>query len=128
AAFVFQLANTTGKVNFTMDFSLQSLDASSQRTTTWRVDYGMGSNPTVFSIPTTVGTMTTGGSSFTNDSIHVDFGSALDNISGVVTIRIVAVTVSAGSNNRPTTGIDDLVLSWEDPTAKTISVSTTNIN
>ncbi len=50
-AFVFQIANTTGKINFTLDFSLQSLDASSTRTTTWLVEYGLGSNPTSFTVP-----------------------------------------------------------------------------
>ena len=128
AAFVFQIANTSGKINFTLDFNLQSLDAGSARTTTWRVDYGLDINPSSFTVPVTTGTLTTGGNTFSNNPIHVDFGNALDNQSGVITIRIVAVTPSSGSGNRPSTGIDDFTLTWEDPTAKTISLSTAAIN
>jgi hypothetical protein len=127
-AFVFQIANTSGKVNFTLDFNLQSLDASSPRTTTWRVDYGFGVNPSTFVIPSTTGTLTTGGNTFSNNVIHVNFGNALDNQPGVITIRIVTVSPSSGTGNRASTGIDDFTLSWEDPTAKTLSLNTTAIN
>ena len=127
-AFVFQLANTSGKINFALDFNLQSLDATSPRITTWRVDYGFGVSPSSFTVPVTTGILTTGGNSFTNNPVHVDFGNALNDQSGIVTIRIVAVTPSSGSGNRPSTGIDDFTLTWEDPTAKTISLSTAAIN
>ena len=127
-AFVFQIANTSGKINFTLDFNLQSLDASSPRITTWRVEYGLGVNPSSFIIPTTTGTLTTGGNTFANNPIHVNFGNALDNQSGIITIRIVALTPTSGSGNRPSTGIDDFTLSWEDPTAKTITLDATAIN
>jgi trimeric autotransporter adhesin len=128
AGFVFQIANTSGKINFTLNFNLQSLDASSPRITTWRVDYGFGVNPASFVVPTTTGTLTTGGNTFSNDPIHVEFGNALDNQSGVITIRIVAVAGSSGSGNRPSTGVDDFTLTWEDPTAKTFSLDATAIN
>jgi len=125
AAFVFQVANSTGKINFTMDFNLQSLDVTSPRVTTWRVDYGFGVNPSSYTIGAATGTFTTGGSSFSNNPVHVDFGNALDNQSGIITLRIVTLTGTTGSGNRPTSAIDDFKLSWEDPTAKTISLSTT---
>ena len=128
AAFVFQIANTSGKINFALDFNLQSLDATSPRITTWRVDYGFGVSPSSFIVPATTGLLTTGGNSFTNNPIHVDFGNALNDQSGIITIRIVAVTPSSGSGNRPSSGIDDFTLTWEDPTAKTISLSTATIN
>ena len=128
AGFVFQIANTSGKINFTLDFNLQSLDATSPRITTWRVDYGFGTNPCSFIVPTTTGNLTTGGNTFSNSPVHVDFGNALDNQSGVITIRIVSLTGSSGSGNRPTTGIDDFTLNWEDPAAKTFSLNTTAIN
>lgn len=124
AAFVFQLANTTGKINFTLDLSLQSLDAASTRTTTWRIDYGIGENPGY----TVLNSFTTGGATFSNTPVHIDFGNALDDISDVVTIRVVAITPSTGSGTRPTTAIDDLTLQWEDPLAKTISINTTALN
>lgn len=128
AAFVFQVANTTGKINFTLDFNLQSLDVNSERVTTWRVDYGFGVNPTVFTPATTTGELTTGGLSFTNNPVHVDFGSALDNKTGVVTIRVVALSASSGANNRPSSAVDDLTLNWEDPNAETLSLSATTLN
>jgi hypothetical protein len=128
AGFVFQIANTSGKINFTLDFNLQSLDASSPRITTWRVDYGFGTNPSSFIVPTTTGTITTGGNNFSNNPVHVDFGNALDNQSGIVTIRILSLTGSSGSGNRASTGIDDFTLTWEDPAAKTFSLNATAIN
>jgi hypothetical protein len=127
-AFVFQVANTSGKINFTLDFNLQSLDATSPRITTWRIDYGFGINPSSFVVPTTTGTLTTGGNTFANNPIHVDFGNALDDQSGVITVRIVTVTPTSGSGNRASTGIDDFTLTWEDPTAKTFSLNATAIN
>jgi hypothetical protein len=89
------------KINFNLDFNLQSLDAGSPRITTWRVEYGLGVNPSTFILPTTTGTLTTGGTTFSNNPIHVNFGNALDNQSGIVTIRIVSLTPTSGSGNRP---------------------------
>jgi len=128
AAFVFQIANTSGKINFTLGFNLQSLNASSPRITMWRVDYGFGINPSSYVVPNTTGTLTTGGNTFANNPVHVNFGNALDNQSDIITIRIVALTPSSGSDIRASTGIDDFALTWEDPTAKTISLSTAAIN
>ncbi|MFD2921663.1 choice-of-anchor D domain-containing protein [Terrimonas rubra] len=129
AAFVFQIANTANKVNFTLDFLLQSLDASSPRTTTWAVQYGIGLNPTSFVTPASVtGNLTTGGSNFGVNPIHVDFGSALDDIAGVVTIRIAALTGSSGTGNRPSSAIDDFTLNWQSPTDKTISTSVSSLS
>jgi hypothetical protein len=79
-------------------------------------------------VPVTTGILTTGGNTFSNNPVHVDFGNALDDQPGIVTIRIVAITNSTGANNRPSTGIDNFNLTWEDPTAKTLSLSTAAIN
>ena len=129
SAFVFEVANTTGKTNFALSFKLQSLDSTSMRTTTWAVDYGTGASPTTF---TTVGPTATTGPVFSNNTLTVSFGSALDNQSGPVWIRIAelnATTLPAGvtSGNRPTTAIDDFSLSWSTPTATTpvLTVSAT---
>ncbi|KAI9445720.1 hypothetical protein F5148DRAFT_1346432 [Russula earlei] len=113
-AFVFQFTNTTGKTNFAMNFQLQSLDSSSTRTTTWRVDYGFGTAPTTFTQATNVtGTLTTGNSLFTNNNVNVAFGNALDNQSGNVWIRIVELAATVGSGTRATTGIDDVKFTWQ---------------
>lgn len=113
AAFIFQIANTTGMYNFKLHFNLQSLDTSSSaRTTTWMVDYGFGSSPTLFTPVTTTGTMTTGGYVWSNNGIDVDFSTALDNNPSQVNIRIVTLLFSSGSGNRASTAIDDYSLSW----------------
>ncbi len=120
SALEMQLANTTGFTNFSMSFKLQSLDASSPRTTTWRVDYGFGTSPTSFtSVTTSPVTITTGTTTFTNTDVTINFGSALDNINQPVWIRIATLTATTGSGNRPTTGIDDLVLNFTGGTSCT---------
>jgi hypothetical protein len=118
AAFVFQIANTTGKSNFQLSFKLQSLDTSSPRTTTWIVDYASGASPTVFTpVTTSPAALVTGNKIFSNTGVTVDFGTALDNISDVVYIRVVTVKKSIGSGNRASTAIDDWSLSWSGTSA-----------
>lgn len=115
AAFAFQLANTTGKTNLRMEFLLQSLDGVSAagRTTTWRVDYGIGNDPSTFTTVTTApATLTTAFGTFSNTPVTVDFGSALDNINQRVWIRIVALTPTTGGGNRASTGVDDVKFIW----------------
>ena len=116
AAFALQLANTSGFSHFNLSFKLQSLDTSSPRVTTWKVDYGFGASPTSFMIAPAVGTMTTGGNTFSNNTVNVDFGSALDNQAGPVWIRIVAHDPSTGSGNRPSSAIDDFSLTYNNTT------------
>ncbi|MCZ4223302.1 CehA/McbA family metallohydrolase [Pedobacter rhodius] len=112
-AFVFQLANTTGKTSLRLTLNLQSLDATSTRQATWRIDYGFGATPTTFTTAaTTTGTFTTGASTFTNNVITADFGNALDNYSGPIWIRIVTLATTTGANIRPSTAIDNFSLSF----------------
>ncbi len=113
AAFVLQIANTTGFNNFSLQFNLQSLDPLSPRVTTWRVDYGTGATPTSFILVTSnPANPTTGGTTFNNTPVTVNFGSALDQIADNVWIRIVALNASTGSSNRATSAIDDVVLTY----------------
>ncbi|KQM72525.1 hypothetical protein ASE74_23265 [Pedobacter sp. Leaf216] len=111
-AFVFQLANTTGKTGFKLSFNLQSVDATSPRTATWRIDYGIGAAPSTFTAATTTGTLTTGNNLFTNNVVNVDFGNALDNNANTIWIRIVSLNTTTGSGNRPSTAIDNFNLSF----------------
>ncbi len=111
ASFVFQIANTTGKTNVQLQFLLQSLDNTIGRTTTWTVDYALGDNPTSFTAATPTGTMTTAGT-FTNNTINVNFGGALDNKSQKVWIRVSTFSATTGSGSRPSTAIDDFRVSW----------------
>jgi hypothetical protein len=122
AAFVLKLNNTIGHKTFNLAFKLQSLDTSSSRVTTWTVDYAVATSatvtPTAFTPIAATGTMTTGGNTFSNDTIGVNFGTALDNKAFPVYIRIVALTPSTGLGNRPSSAIDDYRLTYiPDPNA-----------
>jgi hypothetical protein len=113
ASFTFHLSSTRGMSNLAIGFRLEALDSMSPRVTPWTIDYGIGVNPLVFTpITTTTGTLTTGGNSFTNDSITATFGTVLDSIDQDVYIRISTLASSTGSGNRTTTGIDDFTLTW----------------
>jgi hypothetical protein len=114
AAFAFQLANTNGKTNVQLEFKLQSLDASAAgRTTTWKVDYGIGANPNTFtSVTTSPAVLTTACGTFANTTVTVNFGSALNNVNQPIWIRLVTLTSTSGSGNRPSTGIDDVKFTW----------------
>jgi hypothetical protein len=113
--FVFELTNTTGRNNLVMNFKLQSLDPSSPRTVTWKVQYAVGDNPAAgdfVDVTNVTGTLTTGNSLFSNNTINATFPAAVNNQSTKVWVRIVALTASTGSGNRPTTAIDDVVFTW----------------
>lgn len=114
SSFLFELANTSGKNNFQMSFLFQSLDATpGGRTATWRVEYAVGDTPSSFTAVTTApATITTNVGTFASTPVTVNFGSALNNLSQKVWIRIVTLTATTGSNNRPSTAIDDLQLTW----------------
>ena len=116
AAFVLSLANTAHQRNLQLSFELQSLDTSSARTTHWLVDYAIGATPTAF-IPatTTTGVWTTGNHTFSNNTVTVDFGTALDMSTQPVYIRIVTLVYSSGSGNRASTAIDNFNLTWMPP-------------
>jgi hypothetical protein len=116
ASFVFEINNTVGKSNMTLEFLLQSLDNTSGRVTTWTVDYATGDSPTSFTALAPTGTLTTGGATFSNNTISVALPAALNNLNQKVWIRIITLTAaptSASSNtNRATTAIDDFKISW----------------
>lgn len=122
AAFVMQIANTADRNSFQLKFQIQSLDASSPRTTKWQVQYAYGNNPTAFTnLITSPEIISTGGETFSNTEINLDFGSAIDNINQPVWIRIVALANSTGGGNRTTTAIDDVELTWTNGPATTVS-------
>jgi hypothetical protein len=113
AAFVFELNNTSGKINLSLSFLLQSLADGVGRTTTWQVDYAIGDNPTTFTPVTTSPSIITTDGSFESTSVNVNFGNALDNQSGKVWIRIVTLSATVGSGSRASTGIDDVQFNWQ---------------
>jgi hypothetical protein len=115
AAFALILNNTTGLSNIQLSFKLQSLDSSSPRATTWRLDYGIAptasGSPTTFTAVTTTGVMTTGGNTFSNNTITATLPAAVNNHTNVW-IRIATLSATTGSGNRATTAIDDFSLTW----------------
>jgi trimeric autotransporter adhesin len=111
-SFQFSYANTSGFENFSLSFKLQSVDASSPRVVTWQVQYSIGNTTNWVNAPTVAGTLTTGGSAFTNNTITASFGTALNNLSQPVYLRVVTLAASTGSGNRPSTAIDDWSLSY----------------
>lgn len=124
-AFTLQIANTTDMNTFSLGFKLQSLDPFSPRLVTWKVQYATGAAPTVFTdLTTTPATLTTGGTTWANTSVTVNFGALLDNQAGPVWIRIVNLTASTGSGNRPTSAIDDVTLTWSNGAATTVAAPT----
>lgn len=114
-AFVFQLANTTGKTNLAMSFFLQSLDnTATGRTSTWTVDYGIGDNPTIFTtVTTSPATLTTTYGTFATTPVTLNFGTALNNNSSKIWIRIATLAPTSGASNRASTGIDDVKFVWQ---------------
>lgn len=127
AAFILQLTNTTGFQTFQAQFKLQSLDAGSTRTTTWTLDYGVGATPTSF---TPLSSGTTGGGSFSNNTINVVLPVGIENQNTPVWIRIVTLSVSTGSNSRTTTGIDDFNLTYSaiNPSVPNITINTSSLS
>ena len=114
AAYMLLLDNTTAKTNFQLSFLLQSLDATpGGRTAAWRVEYGLGDNPTTFTpVTTNPATLTTNLGTFASTPVTVSFGTAINNLNQKVWIRIVTLSATTGSGNRPSSAIDDVQLSW----------------
>lgn len=112
ASFNLQLANTTGKTNFSITFSAQLLSAQ-PRTTTYEVQYGIGVSPTTWtSVGATFTDLGINSGTWGATDITRSFSNALDNQSSTVWIRIVTLTASSGSGSRCTFGIDDVSLTW----------------
>lgn len=117
SAFVLQISNTSGFQSFNLSFKLMQLDPSSTtgRTSSWNVDYGLGTSPTNFTnVSTTPASLSTsiGSGAWGSTAVNVNFGSALDNYNNSVWIRISNKTASSGTGNRPVTAIDDISLTW----------------
>ncbi len=96
-------------------FSLQMLSVQT-RSTTYSIQYGIGSAPTSFTL---LGTYTDPG---TFGSTPFTFtGNQLAALSGVSNafIRIVALTASTGTGSRDRIGLDDLTLNYTATTAPT---------
>ncbi|HEV2691521.1 MAG TPA: hypothetical protein VG347_01355 [Verrucomicrobiae bacterium] len=113
-AFVLEIDNTTNLVNFKLDLDFNLLSPQG-RTTIWTVDYGFGSSPTSFTVADATKNFTAAASPtgvFGTTHKTISFGSALDNNTGPIWIRVVTLAASTGSGSRPTVGIDNVLLSY----------------
>lgn len=112
ASVSFNIANTSSLASFSLQFNIMSLHTGAKRYNNWIVQYGLGATPTSFTtIATTPATLTID-SNFTNTSVTVNFGTALDNKTQPVWIRIMPSDTTMGSGTRPLIGIDNFNLSW----------------
>lgn len=109
AAFTLELENTAGLNGFSLSIDMQMLSVQG-RSTTWSVQYGLGTAPTSF---TTLGTYSDpgvfGSATVTYDSTAL---SGINNQSGEVWFRVVALSAATGADNRDTFAIDDFSLSY----------------
>jgi hypothetical protein len=114
AAFVFEIANTSGKSSLEFSFKLQSLDITSGRITAWTIDYGIGETPASF-IPITnvTGSLVTGNLIFSDNNIVSKLPDALNNLSSKIWIRIATLSATTGSGSRPSSSIDDVKFTWK---------------
>jgi hypothetical protein len=111
-SFNFGISNTAGLTGFNLQFKIQSLHTAATRYNNWIVQYGFGSNPSSFTTMATSPAVLVLDSNFSNTSVTVNFGAALNNQSQPVWIRIMAGDTSSGSGSRPLVAIDDFNLSW----------------
>jgi len=109
AAFVLQVANTTGISNLQFSADFMMLDDEG-RETVWTVDYGLGITPTTFTL---LGTYTNGGVPGTIGRPTLGLGADANDQSDVVTVRVAALEVSTGSGSRDTFGVDNVRLDYE---------------
>jgi hypothetical protein len=107
AAFVFQIANTTGFSNFTFNVDL-SLLKSNGFSTTWNIEYAVGDSPSSFTL---VGTNSDPGT-FSTTNRAFALGTDADNQPDNVWIRIAALSNATGSGSRDTFGMDNFVLNY----------------
>jgi hypothetical protein len=108
AAFMFQIASTTGFSNFTFSVDL-SLLKSNGYSTTWTIDYAVGDSPASFTL---LGTNSDPGS-FSTTNRTFTLGTDADNQPNNVWIRIAALSAATGSGSRDTFGLDNFSLSWK---------------
>ena len=107
AAFVLQIHDTLNLASFELQLDLNLL-SSQARTNSWIIDFGIGANPDSFTPVWT--NFDSGGFGATTQT--VSFGSALDNHSQNVWIRVVALEPTTGTGSRDTFGIDNFGLSY----------------
>lgn len=113
-ALLLEINNTLGRKHLTLDFLLQSLDGAAGRTAAWTVDYALGSHPASFiPVATTPALLTTGNGIFGVIPVQAILPDEVSDSGKKLTVRLVILSATTGSGNRPATGIDNIRLGWE---------------
>src|SRR5580693_3298319 len=107
AAFVFQIANTTGFSNFSFSVELSLLKPNGF-STTWNIEYAVGDSPSSFTL---LGTYSDPGA-FSTTNRTFALGTDADNQPNNVWIRIAALSNATGSGSRDTFGMGNFVLNY----------------
>lgn len=107
AAYVLELQDTRGLVDFALSLDCNLLSAQG-RSTVWSIDYGIGANPAEFTLLDSF--VDPGGFGATVRT--VSFGPALDDLDQPVWIRVGALDAATGTGSRDTFGIDNVRLSY----------------
>jgi hypothetical protein len=106
AAWVLQIANTSGHRDFEFVFSFQVLDEES-RATTWTADYALGDAPASF-VPLGVFTRAAWGSQLENYALP----ASVNHQDQPLWIRLAALDTSTGSQSRDAFALDDFELRY----------------
>jgi hypothetical protein len=106
AAFVAEIAGTTGFSSFGLTLDLQMLSVQT-RSTLWTIDYRIGTS----GMFTSIGTYSDPGL-FGSTTQTFNFGNALDNQAESVYIRVAALSATTGTGSRDSFGIDNFSMSY----------------
>ena len=111
-SFNVEIANTINLSNFAISFDAMLLSVQT-RSTSYSIQYGLGANPSSY---TTIGTYDNPGSfGIKQQSFNLSNTpslSAIENQSGPVWVRMVALSASSGTGSRDTVAIDNFSLTW----------------
>lgn len=113
AAFILQIANTSGITNLVLSLDLNMLSVQT-RATTWTVDYAVGNTPGSF---TPLATYADPGAFGVTPLVGLSLNADANNQPENVWIRVVALTASTGTGSRDTFGIDNISLTYSNVNA-----------
>ena len=108
AAFVLEIANSTGFQSFNIALKAQMLDIE-LRSTTWTFDYRIGASGNFTSLGSYADPGAFGSTTVNFDSTQL---AAWNDQASAIYFRVVALDASTGSDSRDTFGIDDFSLTF----------------
>lgn len=106
AAFTLEISDTAGYQDFSLAFQSEIGDDNA-RTTTWHVEWALGSSPTSFN---SLGSFAQSG--FGEQARQYTLPAAVNDQSQTLWLRVVTLALSSGANNRDAFSIDDFTLTY----------------